>query len=716
MRRVLFISTYISICGLVLSACDTTTGQSVQNSYQREANQTCIAPLATQIPNAISSEAAFPNLDSLPTPVAMVQPNNDGNFWLALNRFGTVIRFDNTPTVADTTTVLDISAKLATDLELGLTGIAIHPNYPTDNRMFLLYNDDDNNRRSTLSSFTINTSTQMIDAASETVLLTLDQPANNHNGGDLAFDSNHLLYAAFGDGGFDMTTSQDNTNIHGTIIRIDVSGASYTVPSENPFNTGQPLCTSSAASTGQTCPEIYANGFRNPWRFSIDQATDEIWLGDVGEDDFEEINRVNIGRNYGWPIMEGPSCFDDPSESCEADLYEAPITSYGRDGGVSVSGGYVYRGDDYPQLQGTYLFGDVFSNRVWSINSASSENTEPSEEFNSGSQIAGWAQGNDGEVYYLDMSGGEGENVFKITSGSVDGFVMPNQLSETGCFNVDTKDSPSGVFDYAINSPLWSDGAEKLRAFALPDDAAIRVLDDGDFDFPQNAILIKHFLNGDTFLETRLLVNHASGWAGYSYEWNDSQTDATLLTSSKSKDVGNFVHDYPSQAQCSTCHQAAANHSLGIELAQLNRLAQATSENQIDQLSGAGYLDLATTGEESNRLNNPLGNEGSLQARALSYLHSNCSGCHREGGPAAFMDLRFNQPLADSGFCGVSASNDMGVIGAERVMPGNPDASTLVLRMEATDEQRMPPLGTRIVDSEAIDVIRSWILNLETCE
>ena len=266
----------------------------------RVANSSCLPPAATGgTPGDINIEASFADLPLLSAPLAMVQPQSDSSFWFVALRAGRVVTFDNNSSADSLTEVLDISSKVTTAFERGFTGLAIHPDYPQDNRIFALYNNADESGRSTISSFMVNTTTRVIDANSEMELLTLDQPAGNHNGGDIAFGPDGFLYAVFGDGGADASTSQQLFNLHGSMIRIDVSVQPYQIPLDNPFNNSQSLCSTGERAQGDStsCPEIFAYGFRNPWRWSFDRQTGDIWLADVGEDTFEEVDRVALGGN-----------------------------------------------------------------------------------------------------------------------------------------------------------------------------------------------------------------------------------------------------------------------------------------------------------------------------------------------------------------------------------------------------------------------------------
>lgn len=695
----------------------------------RLSNTTCTPPSVDVVPGQITVEPAFSNIPSLTVssnvgPMAMVQPPLDSSYWFIARRDGVILRMVDDADTSSLTTVLDISSSVSTSGERGLTGLAFHPDFPNDNRIFVLYNDGNNGGQSTISSFEVNPNTWLANGATEDVKLTLPRlfGIQVHNGGDLAFGPDGYLYAAFGDSDAE-TVAQQRFNLHGSMIRIDVSAASgYTIPADNPFNTGQSLCSAGSRASGD-CPEIYAYGFRNPWRFSIDQQTGDVWVGDVGAEQTEEVSRLTAGNNYGWPIMEGSGC--NGGGSCDTSGLSLPITDYGRSQGASVIGGYVYRGSDVPELQGEYIFTDAYAANIFSVSSSASPVIAPTVQLNNRGGFAAMAQGNDGEIYFLALNSDAGDSIYRLGGGDSYTVNMEQQLTDTGCFDVPTLSSPSGVFDYELNSQLWSDGLYKTRAFAIPDGATIDTASaDGDFEFPVGSVLIKHFLCPDqiTYKETRLMINFADpvGWQGYSYQWNDAQTAAALVVGDVPVvvDACGNNHSIPTRQQCFICHTDAAYFSLGIESKQQNIFSLLVNGNILDYISEAGYLTDSFDSSVEPQLYGLADATGTLEERARSYLHSNCSGCHRpdSGNRIGDMDLRYDTAFVDTGLCDVVPSlDDFGIPGARRVAPGNADASVLLLRMEATDGTRMPPLATDIVHTEATTLMRDWINGLSSC-
>lgn len=270
--------------------------------------------------------------------------------------------------------------------EEGLLGLAFAPNFDVEKRVYLYYTAG-NPRRSVLSRFRVANGT--MDMTSEHVILEIPQPFANHNGGQIAFGADGYLYVALGDGG-SAGDPQDNgqnlSTLLGSILRLDVSGEDYAIPSDNPF-----------VDTPGAMPEIYAYGLRNPWRFSFDRATGDLWAGDVGQDMWEEVDRIIPGGNYGWNIMEGLECYQ--ASSCDTTGLQIPRAVYGHDAGCSVTGGYVYRGPSMPELNGWYVYGDFCTGRIWAVNTA--DESPPVLLAETGLPITSFGELPDGELLVL---------------------------------------------------------------------------------------------------------------------------------------------------------------------------------------------------------------------------------------------------------------------------------------------------------------------------
>lgn len=301
---------------------------------------------------------------------------------------------------------LDISNQVSLGNEQGLLGLAFPPNYATSGHFFVNYTDVAGDTH--LARFAVAADDpNRADAASETLVLKLDQPAANHNGGMLAFGPDGMLWIGTGDGGAanDIFGNAQNPDaLLGKMLRIDVTSApeqAYTVPADNPWVT--------ATLNGQSVrPEIWAVGLRNPWRYSFDRLTGDFWIGDVGQNELEEVDFTPAGSpgglNYGWSIMEGKSCFQ--AAQCDQTGLVLPVVDYPHDGHCSISGGYVYRGAQIPAWDGVYFYADYCSGTIWALAPDGQGGWNNVELARSGLNVSSFAEDAAGELYLMDLSGG----------------------------------------------------------------------------------------------------------------------------------------------------------------------------------------------------------------------------------------------------------------------------------------------------------------------
>ena len=386
--------------------------------------------------SCLAVQRVFANL-SFSSPVAMLQPPGNNSRWFVVEQAGRVLVFANNAAVTAATVFIDITARVRSGGETGLLGLEFHPQFPANPRAYLSYTTGATQLQSRIAEFRSTDGGLTLDPNTETVLLTVDQPATNHNGSNIVFGPDGLLYIGFGDGGNagdpfgTIGNGQNLQTLLGKMLRIDINGATgavpYRIPVANPF-AANALC--NAGSGAQACPEIYAYGFRNPWRWSFDSGSGELWLGDVGQNTWDEVDRVVLGGNYGWRCREGAHPFN--ANCGPANNLLDPIAEYGHAVGVSITGGYVYRGSAIPALVGRYVFGDFSSGRIWHIGRDTPPTLQVTTGFDSGLQIASFAQGNDGEIYAVNYGG----SLHRLTCSSGCSSTVPSLLSASACVDM----------------------------------------------------------------------------------------------------------------------------------------------------------------------------------------------------------------------------------------------------------------------------------------
>ena len=397
----LFLSTILIFIFLSLISCAVTPGtqtdivviESDQESDQDSVN-TDLKEMAI--------ERVFPEIDMNKVIFLADAGKNIDRLFVALQP-GKIMQFN--PVIDDKTAevFMDLSERFSVKgNEEGLLGLAIDPKY-SSNGFFYVYYSASDPRRSVVSRFKVsNPKTGKGETTSEQILLEIDQPFSNHNGGHIAFGPDGYLYIAVGDGGKandPYNNGQNLSTLLGSILRIDVSRVDsengYKVPSDNPF----------VNIDGNAKTEIWAYGLRNPWRFSFDRDTGDLWAGDVGQNRFEEIDLIKIGGNYGWKIMEGLSCFPR-GKQCDSSGIQSPVIEYGRADGCSVTGGYVYRGKRLPSLFGAYIYGDFCTGNIWAFRYDGTSVTEHLKLVDSNLRISSFAEDRDGEIYIVSYTKG----------------------------------------------------------------------------------------------------------------------------------------------------------------------------------------------------------------------------------------------------------------------------------------------------------------------
>ncbi|MGH2455627.1 MAG: PQQ-dependent sugar dehydrogenase [Candidatus Limnocylindria bacterium] len=374
-------------------------------------------PTAEPSPSATRPSSTFPPLESGPDrlrlelvadglsgPVGITHAL-DGSGRLYVNQRGGAIRVIEPGGELRAEPFVDLSQRILAGGERGLLGLAFHPDYARNRRLFVHYSRAGDGA-TVISELAAGADGRTADPDSERVLLSVAQPFANHNGGEIAFGPDGYLYIGLGDGGSGgdpLRNGQNRDVLLGKILRIDVDGTGggrrYLIPPDNPFAPG-------GAQAGSGAPEVWAYGLRNPWRFSFDPEWGDIYIGDVGQGSWEEIDRQpgdsRGGENYGWNVMEGRHCF---RSGCDQTGYVKPIAEYSHDFGCSVTGGHVYRGAAQPELAGVYVFADYCSGFVFTLQVDAGTIT-PKVVLESGLRVSAFGTDQDGEIYLADLAGG----------------------------------------------------------------------------------------------------------------------------------------------------------------------------------------------------------------------------------------------------------------------------------------------------------------------
>ena len=366
----------------------------------------------------LSIEPAFPNL-VFEQPVDIQYPDDSTNRLFVVSQAGKIYVFDNNPNTASAKIFLDLTDKVLFGGEQGLLGLAFDPDYKTNGYFYVNYTTD-NPRRSIISRFQVSISDpNSADKNSEQILLEVNQPYSNHNGGQIRFGPDSYLYISLGDGGSGGDPQNNAQNLHsllGKILRIDVNdkteNLNYGIPEDNPF----------VANSAGYLKEIYAYGLRNVWRFSFDKVNGILWAADVGQYAWEEIDIIKKGKNYGWNVMEGFNCYN-PSSGCDTSGLTLPIWEYGHNqqGGFSITGGFVYRGKNAQEIYGKYIYGDFVSGNIWSLeyNGCSANNSLLFQ--STGYNISTFGVDQNNELYFADYSSGK---IYKI-------IFLPNMVTDS---------------------------------------------------------------------------------------------------------------------------------------------------------------------------------------------------------------------------------------------------------------------------------------------
>ena len=592
-----------------------------------------------------------------------------------------------------------------------------------------------------------------VDPASEKLLLTW--LADGHNGGDLQFGPDGFLYISAGDGTDPsppdkFNTGQDISDLLSSVLRIDVDkedpGKTYAIPPDNPF-----------VKLAGARPEVWAYGFRNPWRMSFDRATGDLWVGDVGWELWEMVYHVRKGGNYGWSVMEGPQPVRPESKRGPTPILP-PALSFPHSEAASITGGYVYRGKRLPELVGCYICGDWMSHKIWATRFDGDKIVSHREIAHGIERIVAFGEDADGELYIVNYD--DHGTILRLVPNDVSAAGrpadFPRKLSQTGLFASIRDGSPAaGVLPFSVHAEQWADHATAERWLGLPGSTQVSYYttakpEIGTFFnqniwFPRDGVLAKtlsmEMERGNPAsrkrIETQVLHWDGSGWQGYTYRWNDDQTDGDLVPAvgaDRELDVADAqapegrrrqTWHYSGRSECIQCHNPWVGYLLAFNANQLNKdhTYPWGKENQLQALTSLGIIRPVDLQEKpapnyreafKTKLCDPRDAKLPVADRARAYLHVNCSHCHTFGaGGTAQIELRYDLTPEKMQVLGKKPmQGNFDIADANLVTAGDPCKSLLFYRISKMGRGRMPHIGSEVVDDAGADLIASWIRQL----
>ena len=687
-------------------------------------------------------EPAFPKV-KFEFPVVLVRAEGTDRLFIG-ELHGRIASFPNDPRCTKTDLAIDV-AKLHPDLT-ALYGLAFHPKFDENRYVYVCYvlkNDVPDG--SVVSRFAVSRAVPpVIDPRSEKVLVTFW--SGGHNGGCLDFGTDGYLYISTGDAGdaappdARKMTGQDCSDLLSSILRIDVDhfgpGKPYGIPPDNPF-----------VKTPNVRPEIWAFGLRNPWRMSIDRATGDLWVGDVGWELWEMVYKVKRGGNYGWSVMEGPQPVHVEGRRGPTPILP-PMIAHPHSEAASITGGYVYHGTRLPELAGAYIYGDYQTGTIWGLRCAGDTVTWHRELARSPLHLAAFGESRDGELFLIDHD--RTHQVYRLARNPAAKVKhdFPRRLSETGLFDSTRDHRPApGLIGYTINSELWANGATAERFLAVPGDGRVGLDEQGNWRFPEGSALVRTVYVGAADakpagrqrVETQVLHLLDGAWRPYSYVWDEDQGDAVLadakgMTRTIAIDDpvvpgGRRERSYRiyARAECVLCHNpwvekkttiygVQSASPLAVNTPQMNVIKNdgGASASQLTALHRIGLLNWKPDPARLPKLANPYDESAGLGHRARSYLQTNCSHCHQfNAGGAANIALGFDVPLEKTQTVDVRPiQGTFNIAGARIIAPGDPSRSVLYYRVSKLGGGRMPRVGADQVDERAVRMIHNWIAGM----
>ncbi len=629
---------------------------------------------------------------------------------------GVLRRFEAKPDITE--------AEVLLELKDHVYSLTFHPNFISNRFIYFGVNGPSNGKgkHTKILRYTFDAEAKRV--LPESRLVVIEWPSNGHNGGDCTFGKDGMMYVTSGDGTSAMDRDdigQNLSSMRSKVLRIDVDGAPagtpYIVPADNPF-----------IALTNARPETWAYGLRNPWRITSDRESGQIWVGENGQDLREYAHLLGRGENYGWSAYEGSKpVFKDRLKGPSP--FTLPTIEHDHGEYRSLTGGIVYRGRAYPDLNGAYIYGDYSTGRIHAMLHDGTKVLWQRELSDTPLMIVGFGVDVDGETLIADYNGG-----FHRLAPYVkppDAAPFARKLSETGLFSdVVTEKPAAGVVSYEINHPGWHDGAKGRHWIAAPAETKLHASEGGQWQVDNGAALVQTLAlettNGPRRIETRVMLKRDNDWVGYTYLWNDAQTDAEIAPAKGMRTTLNLPEGprswlVPSRSDCLVCHSRAANFALSLNTRQLNRpAASEPGVNQIARLEQEEWIRPGSSWitnklQSAPRFPSLTDTNTPLEDRARTYLAVNCAHCHvHEGGGNSVMDLAAGTALKNTRLIDqVPQHGTFNLKDARIITPGSPSRSVLISRTALRIPGQMPPLGTIRSDPDGTKVLVQWINSLK---
>ncbi len=616
-----------------------------------------------------------------------------------------------------------------------VTSVAFHPRFAENGFVYLGANGPHSRppRFSRVLRYTVREG--KIDPASRRVII--EWPSDGHNGGGLAFDAAGRLFVTSGDGSSESDrdrVGQDPASMRSKILRLDVdhpaAGKNYAVPADNPF-----------VGDSRFVPETWAYGLRNPWRLTYDAASDQLWSGENGQDAWEFAHLVRRGANYGWSVQEG-SHRHFAGRTPGPHPFTPPTLEFSHAEFRSLTGGVVYRGKGFPELVGSYVFGDFGTGRVWAAKHDGAKLEWSRELVDTPFALTHVTVDGEGEIVLTDYGSpranaparGGIHRLARAPVRATSPTEFPRRLSHTGLFADAASLSPApGVIRYEVSVPGWHDGAVGVHHLAVPGGGTLDVTPAKAWETPDGTVLTQTLTRAGRRIETRLLVKRQGDWSGYTYQWDAAQRDAALVPQGGAdlELADGQPWRVPSRAECMMCHTREANFLLALHEGQLNHGDQLArweamglvrsgpsrrqASAQPDQRTAASVALLPRTPSALARLAAQTDSHATLEQRARSYLAVNCAYCHTvSGGGNTPMNFEFTTPANRMRAIGEAPLHgDFGMVDAQVIAPGAVGRSVLIARTAVRGPGQMPPVALRVPDVDGVRLLAEWIQSLK---